>query len=167
MTVVSIFKAGSSVLKGSNTEVTHFGSAELYSLIQHLFENMRYHNGVGLAAPQVGVAKMILVYGVDKNPRYPDAAFIPDSVLINPEIYFYSEEKQEYYEGCLSLPKLRGLVGRSTLIKYRAYTPDGKKIDKTATGFEARIIQHEVDHLKGLLYPSRMKDMGTFMYTET
>lgn len=166
MEEVNILKAGHPLLKDRSEDITEFGSEALSELINRLFMTMRSHHGAGLAAPQIGISRRVIVYGIQNNPRYPDAEPIEETVLINPEIYFYSNVENEYYEGCLSLPQLRGLVPRANMIQYRARTVDGEHIDKTAFGFEARIIQHEVDHLEGILYPSRMQDMSTFKYLE-
>lgn len=161
-----IVKAGDPLLKQKAKEVEDFGSEGLLLLIEQIFSIKRAFHGAGLAAPQAGISKRIIVYGLKDNPRYPDAEPIEDTVLINPEIYFYSNAENEYYEGCLSLPNIRGLVPRANMIQYRARTLEGEYLDKTAFGFEARIIQHEVDHLDGVLFPMRMKDMSTFKYVE-
>ena len=164
MPVFKITKAGDPLLQSIAQPVTEFDSS-LESLIQKLFDNFRYFHGVGIAAPQIGISKRVVVYGVKNNPRYPDAPFIEESILINPEIIEYSEDKNEYFEGCLSLPNIRGMVPRANRIKYKTHTVTGKLVEKTAEGFEARIIQHEIDHLNGLLYPMRMLDLSTFKYT--
>lgn len=160
-----ILKAGDPILQSCAQPVQNFGSKELHELVAFLFYQMDHHQGVGLAAPQVGEAKRIFVYGLEKNPRYPSAPPIPRTVLINPEIYYFSPEKEEGYEGCLSFPKLRGLVPRSTALKYKAYTIEGELIEREVFEFEARVIQHEYDHLNGILFPSRMTDMSTFKYS--
>lgn len=160
-----ILKAGDPVLQSCAQAVENFGSKELYELVAFLFDQMDHHQGAGLAAPQVGEAKRVFVYGIENNPRYPDAKPIAKTVLINPEIYYLSPEKEEAYEGCLSFPKLRGLVSRSSTLKYKAYTLEGKLIEREVFGFEARVIQHENDHLNGILFPSRMADMSTFKYS--
>jgi peptide deformylase len=166
MNPASIVKVGDILLKKKADPVTHFGTKELDELIEYLFYNMKYHKGVGLAAPQMGESKKIIVYGFEKNPRYPDENPVEMTALINPEITGWSDEKNDYYEGCLSIPRIRGLVSRPVSIQYEAYTPAGKIIKAEARGFEARIIQHEVDHLNGMLFPMRMTDMSTLQYSE-
>lgn len=163
----NIIKVGDSLLKMKASLVTDFGSKTLKELIQYLFHNMEHYNGVGIAAPQIGESKRIFVYGFEKNPRYPGEPPVPKTALINPEIIYFSEDTKESYEGCLSVPRIRGLVPRAHSIRYRAYTVDGEVLEKTASGFEARIIQHELDHLDGIVYPMRMTDISTLKYTET
>jgi peptide deformylase len=166
MQVEKIVKIGDSLLLKRADRVDNFGSKALSELIELLFHNMQHHKGVGLAAPQIGVSKSIFVYGFEKNERYPTEKPVPLTVLINPEILAYSEEKEDYYEGCLSVPHIRGKVPRPISINYKAYDFEGKLIEKEATGFEARIIQHETDHLNGILYPMKMTDMSTLFYLE-
>lgn len=165
MQPATIVKAGDPILKSPSTVVTNFGSKELYNLIEYLFYNLEYYNGAGIAAPQIGENKRIFVYGFAKNPRYPEMEPIAKTVLINPDIYFFSEEKNDFYEGCLSLPNIRGLVSRSTNIRIKAQTIEGNILDKAANGFEARIIQHEFDHLNGILFPMKMSDLSTLKYS--
>lgn len=165
MQPATIVKAGDPILKSPSTVVTNFGSKELYDLIEYLFYNLEYYNGAGIAAPQIGEDKRIFVYGFAKNPRYPEMEPIEKTVLINPDIYFFSEEKNDFYEGCLSLPNIRGLVSRSTNIRIKAQTMEGNILDKVVNGFEARIIQHEFDHLNGILFPMKMSDLSTLKYS--
>lgn len=166
MKVVEIMKAGDPVLQTVAKPVTNFGSKALYELIEYLFFHMDHYHGVGLAAPQIGESAQIFVYGITaQNPRYPDEKPVPRTVMINPEIVDFSEDTLDAYEGCLSLPRIRGVVSRSSTIKYRAYTPEGALIEKVVSGFEARAIQHETDHLNGILFPSRMTDMRSLKYT--
>jgi len=165
MQPATIVKAGDPILKSPSTVVTNFGSKELYNLIEYLFYNLEYYNGAGIAAPQIGENKRIFVYGFAKNPRYPEMEPIEKTVLINPDIYFFSEEKNDFYEGCLSLPNIRGLVSRSTNIRIKAQTIEGNILDKVVNGFEARIIQHEFDHLNGILFPMKMSDLSTLKYS--
>ena len=165
MQPATIVKAGDPILKSPSTVVTNFGSKELYNLIEYLFYNLEYYNGAGIAAPQIGENKRIFVYGFAKNPRYPEMEPIEKTVLINPDIYFFSEEKNDFYEGCLSLPNIKGLVSRSTNIRIKAQTIEGNILDKVVNGFEARIIQHEFDHLNGILFPMKMSDLSTLKYS--
>jgi len=164
--IIKVMKAGEPLLHAPAEMVTVFNSPELIDLVKKLFEAKHFYHGAGIAAPQIGVSKRVLVYGVKDNPRYPDAPFVEEAVLINPDIIFFSAETNDFHEGCLSLPHLRGSVSRANMIRYKAYTIEGTLFEKTAEGFEARVIQHEIDHLNGLLYPSRMKDLSSFHYTE-
>lgn len=165
MTLVDIVKAGDPILQTRAKPVTNFGSKALDELIAYLFAHMDHHHGAGLAAPQIGESQQIFVYGIENNPRYPEAKPVPRTVLINPEIIEFSDDKNDSYEGCLSIPRIRGSVTRSSAIKCRAYTPEGVLVERVVSGFEARIIQHESDHLAGILFPSRMTDMNTLKYS--
>lgn len=165
MTLVDIVKAGNPILQMAAKPVTNFGSKALNELIEFLFFHMQHYLGVGLAAPQIGESQQVFVYGITQNSRYPEAKPVPRTVMINPEIVEFSEDKNDSYEGCLSVPHIRGSVSRSSSIKCRAYTPEGELIERIVSGFEARIIQHETDHLAGILFPSRMTDMGSLMYS--
>jgi len=166
MQAATIIKAGNSILKSPSKVVTNFGTKELNELIEHLFFNLEHYHGVGIAAPQIGEGWRIFAYGFSKNSRYPDVKPIEKTVLINPEIYFFSKEINDFYEGCLSIPNIRGMVSRSTSIKFKAQTINGELLERTADGFEARIIQHELDHLDGVLFPERMSNLKTITYTE-
>ena len=143
-----------------------FGSAELKELIEDLFETMHSAGGVGLAAPQIGVNLQLVVFGFETSERYPDAEAVPRTVLLNPMITPLSQDLEEGWEGCLSVPGLRGAVSRHSLIRYQGFDADGAKIDREARGFHARVVQHECDHLIGRLYPSRITDFAKFGYTE-
>ena len=142
------------------------GSAELETLIADMFETMHHANGVGLAAPQIGVDLQLVIFGFNSSERYPDAPPVPQTILINPVITPLSQDMEEGWEGCLSVPGLRGAVSRYTLIRYQGIDPKGERIDRTAEGFHARVVQHECDHLLGRLYPSRITDFSKFGYTE-
>jgi peptide deformylase len=166
MTLLEIMKAGDPILQAVAKPVTNFGSKALYELIECLFFHMDHHQGAGLAAPQIGESQQIFVYGITKNPRYPEEKPVPRAVMINPEIVEFSEDKNDSYEGCLSIPRVRGSVSRSSMIQCRAYTAEGQLIERIVSGFEARIIQHETDHLAGVLFPSRMTDMGSLRYSD-
>ena len=146
--------------------VSNFGNGELFELLQDMRDTMQSQNGVGLAAPQIGVGLRVVIFGVQQNPRYPDAESVPETVLINPVITPLDDRMEEGWEGCLSLPGLRGVVPRFLNIRYRGYDERGAPIDRTVSGFHARVVQHECDHLDGILYPMRMTDMGRFGYTE-
>lgn len=146
--------------------VTAFGSAELQTLIADMLETMRQNKGVGIAAPQVGVDLQLVIFGFDSNPRYPDAEAVPLTALCNPEIEFLGDEMEEGWEGCLSVPGLRGVVPRYRRIRYRGRSATGEAIEREAAGFHARVVQHECDHLWGMLYPMRMRDFTRFGFTD-
>jgi len=143
-----------------------FGSAELDTLIADMFETMHDAGGVGLAAPQIGVDLQLVIFGFEHSERYPDAPEVPQTILLNPVITPLSQDMEEGWEGCLSVPGLRGAVSRYSLIRYEGVGPRGERIERTAEGFHARVVQHECDHLIGRLYPSRITDFGKFGYTE-
>jgi peptide deformylase len=142
------------------------GSAELDQLVEDMFDTMRAADGVGLAAPQIGVDLQLVIFGFDSSERYPDAPAVPRTILLNPLVTPVSQDMEEGWEGCLSVPGLRGAVNRFTLIRYRGIDPKGEPIDRTAEGFHARVVQHECDHLIGRLYPSRITDFSKFGYTD-
>ncbi|MCX7512986.1 peptide deformylase [Frateuria sp. STR12] len=142
------------------------GSAELHELIQDMFDTMEAAGGVGLAAPQIGVDLQLVIFGFDRSDRYPDAPAVPRTILLNPLVTPASQDMEEGWEGCLSVPGLRGVVSRFTLIRYQGIDPKGEPIDRTAEGFHARVVQHECDHLIGRLYPSRITDFSRFGFTD-
>ncbi|WP_395684258.1 peptide deformylase [Dokdonella sp.] len=141
-------------------------SADLDALIADMFDTMHDAGGVGLAAPQIGVDLQLVIFGFERSERYPDAPAVPRTILLNPTITALSEEQEEGWEGCLSVPGLRGAVNRWTQIRYTGIDPAGTAIDRVAEGFHARVVQHECDHLVGRLYPSRITDFTKFGYTE-
>lgn len=145
---------------------TMIGSAELDTLIADMFDTMHDAGGVGLAAPQIGVDLQLVIFGFDSSERYPDAPAVPQTILLNPMITPLSQETEEGWEGCLSVPGLRGAVSRFSMIRYQGIDPKGAVIDRRAEGFHARVVQHECDHLIGRLYPSRITDFSKFGYTE-
>jgi peptide deformylase len=142
------------------------GSAELDALIADMFDTMEAAGGVGLAAPQIGVDLQLVIFGFEKSERYPDAPTVPRTILLNPLVTPLSQDMEEGWEGCLSVPGLRGAVNRFTLVRYQGIDPQGQPIDRTAEGFHARVVQHECDHLIGRLYPSRITDFSKFGYTD-
>ncbi len=142
------------------------GSAGLDSLIADMFDTMNDAGGVGLAAPQIGVDLQLVIFGFDQSERYPDAPAVPRTILLNPMITPLSQDMEEGWEGCLSVPGLRGVVSRYSLIRYQGLDPKGERIDRNAEGFHARVVQHECDHLIGRLYPSRITDFSRFGYTD-
>jgi len=143
-----------------------FGSSELGELIADMFDTMVDAGGVGLAAPQIGVDLQLVIFGFDSSERYPDAPPVPRTILLNPDIAPLSQDMEEGWEGCLSVPGLRGVVNRYSLIRYRGFDPEGNLIDRKAEGFHARVVQHECDHLIGRLYPSRITDFSRFGFTD-
>jgi peptide deformylase len=146
--------------------VTAFDTAELRALIEDMKDTMSALNGAGLAAPQIGVELQVAIFGVDANPRYPDAEPVPQTVLINPQLDPVDEELEEGWEGCLSVPGMRGLVPRYKRLRYRGFDQYGNAIDRTVTDFHARVVQHECDHLAGILYPMRIRDLRNFGFIE-
>jgi len=165
MTVREILKMGDPRLLRVAQPVREFGTPEIKALIADMFETMAAANGAGLAAPQIGVDLQLVIFGYTHNVRYPDAPPVPATVLINPVITPLDEEVVQGWEGCLSVPGLRGLVPRQARIRYIGFDPEGKPIEREADGFHARVVQHECDHLIGRLYPTRMTDLTQFGYT--
>ena len=143
-----------------------FGTEELDRLIADMFETMEHVGGVGLAAPQIGIDLQLVIFGFERSERYPDAEAVPQTVLLNPLITPLSPQLEEGWEGCLSVPGLRGVVERYQHIRYEGFDPQGKPIQRIAEGFHARVVQHECDHLIGRLYPSRIRDFSRFGFTE-
>ena len=145
--------------------VQHFDTPELHTLIGDMFDTMEAADGAGLAAPQIGVDLQLVIFGFSKSERYPEAPPVPRTVLINPAITPLSDDEATGWEGCLSVPGLRGIVPRWTRIRYTGFDPLGHLIEREAEGFHARVVQHECDHLIGRLYPTRMRDLTQFGYT--
>lgn len=167
MTVREILKMGDPRLLRVAQPVRRFDTPELHALIADLHDTMKAADGAGLAAPQIGVDLQLVVFGSDRpNPRYPDAPLVPRTVLLNPVITPLGEEEEEGWEGCLSVPGLRGVVPRWQRIHYKGFDPRGQPIDRVAEGFHARVVQHECDHLFGKLYPMRVRDFSKFGFTE-
>lgn len=146
--------------------VERFDTPELHALLADMRDTMAHLNGAGLAAPQIGVGLRVVVFGVHANPRYPDAEEVPDTVLINPELEPIGDEIAEDWEGCLSVPGMRGLVPRYRRLRYRGRDERGLPIDRSVADFHARVVQHEVDHLNGILYPTRIRDLTKFGFIE-
>ena len=167
MTVRDILKMGDARLLRVAQPVTAFDSDALHLLITDLLDTMRAANGAGLAAPQIGVDLQVVIFGSNaRNPRYPDRPVVPPTVLVNPVITPVGEATEDDWEGCLSVPGMRGVVPRWSRIRYTGFDQYGDPIDRTAEGFHARVVQHECDHLWGKLYPMRMTDMTQFGFTE-
>jgi peptide deformylase len=165
MTVREILKMGDPRLLRVAEPVREFGTPEMEALIADMFDTMHEANGAGLAAPQIGVNLQLVIYGFKDNQRYPDAPPVPETVLINPVLTPQGDEIDEQFEGCLSVPGLRGVVPRYTRLHYEGVDQFGKPIVRDAEGFHARVVQHEVDHLLGILYPMRITDFSQFGYT--
>ena len=166
MAVREVLKMGDERLLRIAEPVHNFGTHELKQLIVDMFETMIATDGVGIAAPQIGVNLQVIVFGFEENERYPDEEAVPKTILLNPVITPLSDEKDEMWEGCLSVPGLRGLVPRYTHIRYQGFDPEGNPIDREAHGFHARVVQHEYDHLVGRLFPTRIEDMTQFGFTD-
>ncbi|MBC8056940.1 MAG: peptide deformylase [Rhizobiales bacterium] len=165
MTIREILKMGDARLLRIAKPVEAFGTPALHGLIDDLFETMHAVNGAGLAAPQIGVDLQVVIFGFRQNQRYPNAPPVPETVLINPTITPLGPAEEEDWEGCLSVPGLRGVVPRFARIRYTCFDADGRAIDREAEGFHARVVQHECDHLIGKLYPMRVRDFSRFGYT--
>ena len=166
MTIREILRRGDPRLLRVAAPVRDFDTPELHALVKDMFETMRAVDGAGLAAPQIGVDLQLVIFGFGRNQRYPDAPAVPETVLINPVLTPLSEEMEEGFEGCLSVPGLRGSVPRYTRLRYEGVDPYGQPIRRDVDGFHARVVQHEVDHLHGILYPMRIRDFSRFGYTE-
>jgi peptide deformylase len=146
--------------------VERLDTPELHALVADLFDTMAARNGAGIAAPQIGVDLRVVIFGFESNPRYPDAEPVPPTVLVNPVIEPLGPEEEEGWEGCLSVPGLRGWVPRFARIRYRGFDANGTPIEREAGGFHARVVQHECDHLDGVLYPRRIRDLTRFGFIE-
>ena len=161
-----VLRMGDPRLLAIASPVHDFRSEELRQLLADMRDTMAHLNGAGLAAPQIGVGSRVVVFGVDHNPRYPDAEPVPFTVLVNPKIVILTREVEEDWEGCLSVPGMRGVVPRYTKLRYSGFDADGNPIERVAEGFHARVVQHECDHLDGILYPQRMTDLTRFGFNE-
>ncbi|AXQ30611.1 peptide deformylase [Solimonas sp. K1W22B-7] len=146
--------------------VTAFGTPELRELVADMFDTMRALNGAGLAAPQIGVDLRVVIFGFQASPRYPQAEPVPETILINPVLTPLSDEMEDGWEGCLSVPGLRGVVPRHARLRYQGIDLEGQPIDRSVSGFHARVVQHECDHLDGILYPMRVRDFRKFGFNE-
>lgn len=166
MTVREILKMGDPRLLRVAEPVTEFNTPELNALIADMFDTMHAANGAGLAAPQIGVNLRLVIYGFKQNTRYPDAPPVPETVLINPKLRPLSAERDDAWEGCLSVPGLRGVVPRFSALHYDGFDQFGNVISRDAEGFHARVVQHECDHLDGILYPMRIEDFTQFGYMD-
>jgi len=161
-----VLRMGDPRLLEKSKPVKEFGTRELHELIADMRDTMAHLSGAGLAAPQIGVLLRVVIFGVKRNPRYPDAEEVPDTVLINPVITPLGDGIDEAWEGCLSVPGMRGLVPRFSRLRYRGFDESGAAIDRSVEGFHARVVQHECDHLDGILYPMRIRDMAQFGFVD-
>lgn len=166
MAVRPVLRMGEPLLLQRAAPVEAFATPELEALLQDMRDTMAALNGAGLAAPQIGVSLRVVIFGGFESPRYPEAAVIPDTVLINPVLTPVSDAMEEGWEGCLSVPGMRGLVPRYTKLRYTGQDEHGNLIDRTVEGFHARVVQHECDHLDGILYPMRISDMRNFGFND-
>ena len=167
MAVRDVLKMGDPRLLEPARPVEDFASIELAQLIVDMRDTMRALNGAGLAAPPIGVGLQVVIFEVASNPRYPDAEPVPFTVLVNPVLTPLSRVMEEGWEGCLSVPGMRGLVPRHAALRYQGFDAAGQPLDRSVEGFHARVVQHEVDHLRGILYPMRIRDLRNFGFTDT
>lgn len=165
MAIKPVLRMGDPRLFEPSSRVKKFKTRELDELIADMRDTMASLNGAGLAAPQIGVNVQVVIFGVEKNPRYPEAEAVPFTILINPKLTPIGDEMEEGWEGCLSVPGMRGLVPRFKRLRYQGVDELGKKIDRKVSEFHARVVQHECDHLAGILYPMRIRDMRNFGFT--
>jgi len=161
-----VLRMGDPRLLQVSAPLQQFGTPELEALLRDMQDTMAALNGAGLAAPQIGVPLRVVIFGVERNARYPDAEPVPFTVLCNPQLTPLGDEMEDGWEGCLSVPGLRGLVPRHLRLRYSGFDPQGGRIQREAEGFHARVVQHECDHLDGILYPMRIRDLRQFGFTE-
>ena len=167
MAIRKVLKMGDPMLLQVAAPVANFDSRELHELLTDMRDTMEALNGAGIAAPQIGVSQQVVIFGFKSNPRYPDAEAVPFTVLINPTLEPIGTELEDGWEGCLSVPGMRGIVPRYKQLRYAGVDEKGQRIDRTVSDFHARVVQHECDHLQGLLYPMRIKDFRTFGFVDT
>ena len=166
MAVRPVLKMGEPLLFQKALPIKEFGTPELYAIIKDMHDTMIQEDGIGIAAPQIGISLRVVIFSVDHNPRYPDDEIVPYTVLINPVITPLTQETSGLWEGCLSVPGIRGYVERPTQIRYRGFDPEGQIIEREASGIHAKVVQHECDHLDGILFPMRVKDLRQLAYDE-
>jgi peptide deformylase len=166
MAIKPVLRMGHPVLLQKALSVEAFDTPALHTLIQDMQDTMAHMNGAGIAAPQIGVSQRVVIFGVGHNPRYPDAEQVPYTVLINPVLTLIGDEMEDGWEGCLSVPGMRGVVPRHQRLHYKGFDQYGQFIDRLVSGFHARVVQHECDHLDGVLYPMRIQDLSNFGYTD-
>ena len=166
MAIRPVLRMGDPLLFAKAEPVTQFDTPELHALIEDMHDTMAQMNGAGIAAPQIGVSMRVVIFGVGNNPRYPDAEKVPYTVLINPVLNPVGNNMEDSWEGCLSVPGMRGMVPRYTRLHYTGFDQYGRSIDRLVSGFHARVVQHECDPLDGILYPMRIQDLTNFGYTD-
>lgn len=166
MAIKTVLRMGDPILLQQAEPVARFNTLQLHELIQDMQDTMAHMNGAGIAAPQIGVSLQVVIFGVGTNPRYPYAEQVPYTVLINPVLTPIQEEIEDGWEGCLSVPGMRGIVPRHTHLHYTGFDQFGNLIDRLVSGFHARVVQHECDHLNGILYPMRIKNLKDFGFTD-
>ena len=166
MAIKPVLRMGEPLLFAKAEPVARFDTPELHALIQDMHDTMAQMNGAGIAAPQIGVSLRVVIFGVGSNPRYPDAEQVPYTILINPVLSPVGNAMDDGWEGCLSVPGMRGVVPRYTRLHYTGFDQFGQPIDRLVSGFHARVVQHECDHLDGILYPMRIQDLTNFGYTD-
>ena len=167
MAIQKVLKMGDPLLLQVAAPVANFDSPALHELLSDMRDTMAAMSGAGIAAPQIGVSQQVVIFGIDHNPRYPDAEAVPFTVLINPTLEFIGDELEDGWEGCLSVPGMRGIVPRYKQLRYRGFDEKGQVIDRSVSDFHARVVQHECDHLIGMLYPMRIKDFRNFGFVDT
>lgn len=166
MAIRTVLRMGDPLLLQQAAPVQAFDTPELHALIKDMEDTMAHMNGAGIAAPQIGVSLRVVIFGLGANPRYPDAGHVPYTVLINPVLHPVGDEVEDGWEGCLSVPGMRGIVPRYRRLHYTGFDQYGNAIDRLVSGFHARVVQHECDHLDGILYPMRIRDLANFGFTD-
>ena len=171
MAIKTVLRMGEPLLLQIAQPITQFNTAQLHALIEDMQDTMRAMNGAGIAAPQIGTSLQVVIFGqkqdsLEKNPRYPDADVVPYTVLINPTLTPINDQMEDGWEGCLSVPGMRGVVPRYLTLHYSGFDQFGNVIDRLVSGFHARVVQHECDHLNGILYPMRITDLSQFGYVD-
>ena len=166
MAIKQILRIGNPILRQATESITAFDTPDLHNLIQDMKDTMEANNGAGLAAIQIGITKQVMIFGIEKNPRYPDVETIPSTTIINPKYEVLNKEKEDGWEGCLSIPGMRGLVPRYKHIRYYGFDEFGAVIEREVTNFHARVFQHEFDHLEGVLYPDKIEKKNCFGFIE-
>lgn len=166
MPIRPVLRMGDPLLLQKAAPVTAFDTPELHALIKDMEDTMAHMNGAGIAAPQIGVSLRVVIFGVGENPRYPDAEQVPYTVLVNPTLQPVNDDQEDGWEGCLSVPGMRGIVPRYVRLHYTGFDQYGNPIDRLVSGFHARVVQHECDHLDGILYPMRIRDLANFGFQD-
>ena len=166
MAIKQILRIVNPILRQATESITAFDTPDLHNLIQDMKDTMEANNGAGLAAIQIGITKQVMIFGIEKNPRYPDVETIPSTTIINPKYEVLNKEKEDGWEGCLSVPGMRGLVPRYKHIRYYGFDEFGAVIEREVTNFHARVFQHEFDHLEGVLYPDKIEKKNCFGFIE-